>query len=165
MFFWKNVFSPKWGRRKGFPIKCLTGWYHLILQDVENSPQTWPEKDWSSPYVVWNLPDIDCSLAWQISIDFCLFWHYCQDEWISHLGLTLPARPTTLLSVYIHCFCLKDFPSQPPQFLENLNEAQWWFFFFSSIFPCVWSATLRLCWRTTIQALMYNIFSRAMAFN
>lgn len=45
-------------KKKGFPIKCVTGWCHPILQDVENSPQTWPEEGWNSPYVVWNLPDV-----------------------------------------------------------------------------------------------------------
>lgn len=34
------------------------GWYHLILQDAKNSPQTWPEKGLSFPSVVRNLPGV-----------------------------------------------------------------------------------------------------------
>ena len=56
MFSLQNEGRKK--RKKGFPIKCLTGWYHPILQDVENSPHTWPDEGWSSPRVVWDLPDV-----------------------------------------------------------------------------------------------------------
>lgn len=51
MFLWKNVFSPKsggGGGEKGFPLKCLAGWYHPALRDVENLPHTWPDEGWSS---------------------------------------------------------------------------------------------------------------------
>lgn len=66
-------------KRKKFPIKYLTVRYQPIFQNVEISPQTWPEEAWSSPSVVWNLPDVadwpDRSL-----LGSCLWRHYCQGE-------------------------------------------------------------------------------------
>lgn len=118
MFFWKNVFSPKWGgkkkRKKGFPIKCLTGWYHPVLQDVENSPHTWPDEGWRSPQVVWDLPDV---AAWP---DRSLLVPACRGIVVKKSGFhiqgwpLLPPPPATSLSERIHCSCLKDLSPQAP---------------------------------------------------
>ena len=66
MFFWKNVFFPK-GGKKGCPIKYLTVLYHPILQYVKNSPQTWLE------FPIYSLePTRCCCWVRLICIGFCL---------------------------------------------------------------------------------------------
>lgn len=145
MFFWKNVFFPKWKRKKKeFPIKCLTIRYQPIFQNVEISPQIWPEEGWSSPSVVWNLPDVadwpDSSL-----LGSCLWRYYCQGkEWISHPGLT-PFAPQSNFLVSIDSLPLPQRLSQPLCSSEDFHEGR------TDAF-----STLSSCVKTTVRLFFEN---------
>ena len=129
-------------RKKGFPIKCLTGWYHPILQNVENLPPTWPDEGWSSPWAVWGLPDVAAWPDRSLLVPACPGVIVKKSGFHIQAGPLLPLPPATCLWVSIHRSCLKDLsPQAPLKCPEDLDEVSG--DAFPSMFPFVWKAILR----------------------
>ena len=127
MFFWKNVFFPK-GGKKGCPIKYLTVLYHPILQYVKNSPQTWLE------FPIYSLePTRCCCWVRLICIGFCLLGIIVRKS-----GFHIQGCPTCTHTDFLVCTHSLLLPPRSPslsqKFPEDLNkvssDAD-----FSSVFP------------------------------
>lgn len=72
-----------------------------------------------------------CCLAWQVSVGSCLSRHCCQEEQISHPGLT-PLAPTPsnfLVSANSLLLPQRPLSPSPHEAPVGLRWSQWWCFF------------------------------------